>query len=329
MVSNLPWIDASKAHLLQLCFLRWSGGSSAILSSGSRKSEDDWSSATLGNQAHEALEQWVTSSEWLSENPGELLRGRFLSITESNQRGLGARRIMATNLAVRGRELALRFKDLSCKEVWAERSLTDNRRRIRGQLDLVAISDDAVHVFDLKTGRGYMRNQLLPLAARTQLAVYAVLAGSEWGLPTTASILSLTAGLLDADMTADDAQVVVNSLEKLRDAALRQSPAEAAPSPEACSWCVNRPACDAHWLAVDSGLITDALIGTLERSDVSASGQVSVVLDTGSDRQLVTGLSNFPDVSPGTTVAAFRVDRQEGELAVWHANSASSIATLA
>jgi hypothetical protein len=328
VVNELPWIDASKAHLLQLCFLRWSGDSTAMSGSGWRKQEDHWTSATLGSQAHKALEQWATSSEWLSGSPGALLRARFLAITEANQRGLGARRIMATNLAVRGRELALRFKELGCKEVWAERSITDGERRIRGQLDLVARSADAVHIFDLKTGRGYVRNQLLPLAARTQLACYSALASKEWQLPTTASILSLGTGILDSDINVDDAERVVSSLVELRVAAARESPPEASPSAEACGWCMNRPACEPHWGAVASGRINDALMGTLERSDLSANGQASLVLDTDSGRQLATGLSNYSEISPGATVAVVRINRSEDAPNIWHANANSAVAVL-
>ncbi|QPG70732.1 PD-(D/E)XK nuclease family protein [Mycolicibacterium mucogenicum] len=330
MVNPLPWIDASKAHLLARCALRWTAETTSDAASEERRTpESTWSAATLGIQAHKALEQWACSSQWREENPGELLRERFHILTASNTAGLGAARIIGSKLTARGRELADWLHANNCELLLPEEFVSDEQRRIRGGMDLVAVADHAVHIFDLKTGRGYARNRTLPESAVLQLAVYSVLATDKWKRPAKASILSLDSGLLDdQDHASGAAEILVKNLEEKRAAALATPTPTAVASPDACSWCALRCRCTVHWAAVESGVITDTVAGELERSTVSANGKVSVILSTSEGRQLVAGLDAAPNAPGGVQVAALRVNRVEGSPHVWHANGWSTIDLL-
>ncbi|WP_428342368.1 PD-(D/E)XK nuclease family protein [Mycobacterium sp.] len=325
-MNALPWIDASKAHLLAACALRWVTETRTGPNSRRSATGGGWSAATLGIQAHKALEQWVLESDWRKANPGELLQQRFHALTESNSQGVGAARIIASKLAVRGRELAHSLNAARCQEVVPELFVSDDHRRLRGGMDLVAIGDDVIHIFDLKTGQGYIRTRPMPPAAHLQLAVYSVLATGKWQRPATVSILSLDTGLIDdSELTAQAAEDIVKTLEEKRKAAVAAAIPPAVASPETCRWCPLRRACPAHWAAVEARSITDALTGTLERCTVSANGHVSVVLQTPEGRQLVTGLSAVPNVVAGDWVAALRVKQLEDEPNVWHANVTSAV----
>lgn len=330
MVNAPPWIDASKAHLLASCALRWASEASAASGSPQQRSEDSgWSAATLGIQAHKALEQWARSSQWQENDSGELLRERFRVLAGSNTNGLGAARVIGSKLTARGRELAHRLHAENCEQLLPEEFVSDEQRRIRGGMDLVALSAHAVHIFDLKTGRGYARNRPLPDSAELQLAVYSVLATGKWHRPVTASILSLDSGLIDDDeLTPEGADLLVRGLEDKRKAALATLTPTAVASPDACAWCALRRRCTAHWAAVASGVITDAVAGILERSSVSANGQASVVVQTSEGRQLVAGLAEVPTFAAGASVAAVRVRRDDESPNVWHATASSTIEPL-
>ncbi len=326
-MNALPWIDASKAHLLASCALRWTTETTADPASRERRTPDSgWSAATLGVQAHKALEQWARSSQWREDNSGELLRERFRALAESNTDGLGAARIIGSKLTARGRELADRLRATNCEQLLPEEFVSDEDRRIRGGMDLVAVSDHSVQIFDLKTGRGYARNRPLPDSAELQLAVYSVLAALKWQRPVTASILSLDSGLIDdEDLAPEAAEILVRGLEEERSAALATPTPTAVASPKACGWCALRCRCTVHWAAVESGVITDTVAGNLERSTVSANGLASVILTTPEGRQLVAGLGGAPKAAEGAPVAALRVKRVEDSPNVWHANPSSAV----
>ena len=327
MVNPLPWIDASKAHLLASCALRWTSETTADPASRGRRAPDSgWSAATLGVQAHTALEQWARSSQWREHNSGELLRNRFHTLAQSNTDGVGAARIISSKLIARGRELADRLRATNCEQLLPEEFVSDEDRRIRGGMDLVAVSDDAVHIFDLKTGRGYIRNRPLPDSTELQLAVYSVLANEKWQRPVTASILSLDVGIIDDEnLTPQAAEILVRGLEEKRTAALATPTPTAVASPDGCGWCALRCSCTIHWAAVESGVITDTVAGNLERSSVAANGQASVILTTPEGRQLIAGLVGAPDAAAGAPVAALRVKRLQDSPNVWHANASSAV----
>lgn len=330
MVNALPWIDASKAYVLASCALRWTTETTAGPAAKGRRTPDSgWSAATLGLQAHQALEEWALSSQWREDDSGELLRERFRSLAQSNTEGLGAARIIGSKLIARGRDLVERLRAANCEQLLPEEFVSDEDRRIRGGMDLVAVSDHAVHILDLKTGRGYARNRPLPDSAEFQLAVYSVLATRKWQRPVTVSILSLEIGLIDdRDLSPEAAEILVRGLEEKRTAALATPTPKAIASPEACGWCALRSRCTVHWAAVESGVVTDAVAGTLERSSVAANGQASVILMTAEGRQLVAGLCGVPSAAVGARVAALRVRRVEDSPNVWRANASSEIVLM-
>ncbi len=326
MVSELPYIDASKASLLLQCRRRWRKESAPSLVA-SNPPAGRGEPKNLGTLAHEAVQDWVEHGEWRSKDPGRSLQLMFDQRVPSDPATVGLARRLSAGLAIRGRALAQVLAtgegDPGC-----EVPTLDKERRLRGKIDLVTQTAGSVHVIDLKTGSGFGTGSDVPLSAKCQMAVYSVLAQQKWNKEVRLSIFSMESGLQDIALTDTETNELVEQLEAERLLALVQNPL-ATPAASACTWCSFRSDCYAHWEAVANNDIQDATRGCIVSIQLSESGVGSAVLADSTAICVVTDLreEQLSGFRHGDYVALYRLrqPRVEGAEVLWRATTATRI----
>jgi len=314
-----PFLNASKAWILLRCHRRWRLESD--VSSESRM----WDlgvvmDTNIGTIAHKAIEEWVDSGAWKAGNAGDLLARLFEGKAPTDPTSIGHVRRLSALLAFRAQALVTVLAE-SSKKPGTEVSLQDDSRRVRGQLDLVTYTEQQVHVVDVKTGAGLGAANALPLSVECQMAIYAFLAAGEWHAEVQLSVFSTESGFRALPMELVEATSRVDQLISERTVASASKP-DAHASADVCTWCHFRDDCDAHWSAVDAGFITDAVSGWVIHVSDSDAGIGSVVFESSSGTQVLSGVSRSlaESVAVGQFVMFFRVRRDpRGNSDLWHA----------
>jgi hypothetical protein len=228
-----------------------------------------------GTLAHRVLERWIRAEGYRAADPKEeLAEAADACASELRGEAPASWGVSRARLIARSLSLINLIGDRTPDQVLSEVELKDEDLRLRGQLDLLLLSDEIV-VIDLKTQT--LREDALPEWVTFQLTLYAHLVSKVYGkLPTRSEVFSLNRGRIVVPITDESLR---SALELLATARAADS-SLALPRREPCFFCDRRLNCEPHWDVATSWLDTDAVQGEIVRLEIAAKGVVAMLLDT-------------------------------------------------
>lgn len=264
-----------------------------------------------GTIAHLALQEWVQSAQWGSEEPGNRLQEAFDSVLSAhriNAAEMPRATMTRARLKTRGIELAGILTSASA--VLSEQLLVDETRNLFGIIDLVIPPPNGT-IVDLKTG--HLAAPTTDAAVRHQMTFYAHLYAEAYGqAPGRIITFSLRTGTNELSI---DPSSVATLLDEIQ-AARTSSPELAVPNEVVCRYCVRRMECGPHWQDIQTWKTPDALEGTLQRIEHASSGLTALLIG----EQWLSGISAcaLPNtMKPGAFVRAIGARQRLGGAQEW------------
>ncbi len=174
---------------------------------------------------------------------------------------------------------------------------------VGGRIDLVKESGGELEIIDYKTGTVYdaaVSEHTLKYEYEIQLKLYAAMYHEAFGVwATKLTLIGLDQIRHNIDFNHDECLQLLNKAKKrLRDVnslieAGNAPEYFAAPSPEACFYCVYRPACPKYWeTRTTQPQWPLDVMGQVSLKKILGNGSVRLVLVSGEDTISIRGLSS-------------------------------------
>lgn len=275
------WIAATKIHRLIQC------SASGVFSNPDVSSTAKRSPAAtdIGSIAHRALERWTREALWKGDEFGDLLRHEyelegFKSSKDVNMQPGG--RLLGIRIKKLGKSLRERLALVRPDEIFPEQAAADDLSRIHGVIDLLIVEDNAVHVYDYKTGRRALtEDNQVSAAVRTQLMAYGILASHLFpNRELDLAVVSPSRGIIEVPFDAALATRIESHVREFCLAGDVRRDLMASPSVDGCRYCPRRSRCEPQWQMALSEGWADVVEGDVVNFRRADNGQLAIAVRT-------------------------------------------------